>query len=293
MLNALISKIIALLLSSKKGSLIPIRVERKKFRGLSMLFVFAFAGFLSAQVPDGVYPNTVDGKGLKQGAWKKKDEQGMVIYVGQFKDDKPYGLFTYFDTEGRKMTEMNFLNGGAVAYAKMYYIDGKLQAEGKYISQQKDSLWKFYNVDGLFLSEENWVAGRKEGKSTVFHPGTKQAASVTIYKNGLAEGVYVEYYLDGQKKMETTYVGGNMEGTATWYYADGRINIIGAFQHAVKHGKWTYYTADGKIKGTETWNLGKMTSQEQLISPEELNKTIENPQDPNHNPDQGSGGGGN
>lgn len=293
MLNTLISKIIELLSSSKKWSPIKIRVERKKFRGFLVLFLLAFTGLLNAQVPDGVYPNTTDAKGMKQGAWKKKDDQGMVIYVGQFKDDKPYGQFTYFDTEGRKMTQMNFLNGGAVAYAKMYYIDGKLQAEGKYVSQQKDSLWRFYNVDGLFLSEENWVKGKKEGKSVVYHPGTKQAASITIFKNGLEEGPYVEYYLDGQKKMEATYVSGNMEGTATWYYADGRINIIGAFQHAVKHGKWTYYTADGKIKGTETWNLGKLTSQEQLISPEELNKTIENPQDPNHNPDAGNGGGGN
>lgn len=293
MLNTLISKIFELILKKKRLVPVPVRATRKKTRGLFIFSMVLLAGFVNAQVPDGVYPNTTDAKGLKQGAWKKKDEQGSVVYVGQFKDDKPYGMFTYFDTEGRKMTEMNFLNGGAVAYAKMYYIDGKLQAEGKYVGQQKDSLWRFYNVDGLFLSEENWVKGKKEGKSTVYHPGTKQAASVTIFKNGLEEGPYVEYYLDGQKKMEATYVAGNFEGTATWYYPDGRINILGAFQHAVKHGKWTYYDATGKVKGTETWNLGKMTSQEQLIKPEDLNKTIENPQDPNHNPDQGNGGGGN
>lgn len=293
MVNMLIFKIFAVLLKANKIVLVPVRIKRNSRRGLFFIAMLLIAGFVHAQVPDGVYPNVTDTKGQKQGAWKKKDEQGSVVYVGQFKDDKPYGVFTYFDTEGRKMTEMNFLNGGAIAYAKMYYIDGKLQAEGKYVSQQKDSLWKFYNVDGLFLSEENWVKGKKEGKAVVYHPGTKQAASITIFKNGLEEGPYVEYYLDGQKKMEATYIAGNLEGTATWYYTDGRINIIGAFQHAVKHGKWTYYDADGKIKGTETWNLGKMTSQEQLIKPEDLNKTIENPQDPNHNPDQGNGGGGN
>ena len=190
------------------------------------------------------------------------------------------------------MTEMNFVAGTNIAYAKMFYIDGKIQAEGKYLSQKKDSLWKFYNMDGLFLSEEMWVNGKKEGKVIIYHPGTKQPASVTIFKNGVEEGPYVEYYLDGQKKMEATYIGGNLEGTATWYYPDGRINILGAYQHAVKHGKWTYYNADGSIKGTETWNLGKMTSQEQLIKPEDLNKTIEDPQDPKHNPDPAGGGGG-
>lgn len=247
---------------------------------------------MQAQVPDGVYPNTVDAQGRKQGAWKKLDDQGTVIYVGQFKDDKPYGVFIYFDTEGFKMTEMNFGDGTTnVQRAKMFYIDGKLQAEGKYVNHLKDSVWRFYNMDGLFLSDENWVMGKREGKAITYHPGTNQPASITIYKNGLEDGPYVEYYLEGQKKMEATYVAGNMEGTATWFFEDGRINIIGAYQHAVKHGKWVYYNADGTIKGTETWNLGKLTSQEFIIKPEEMNKTIEDPQDPDHNRGAEGGGG--
>lgn len=269
---------------------VPVRVIRKsnrRFFTIALMFV-SVAAF--AQVPDGMYPNTTDAAGKKQGAWKKLDEKGTCIYVGQFKDDKPYGLFTYFDVEGKKMTEMNFSKDGAVAYAKMYYVNGKLQAEGKYINQKKDSIWNFYNQDGLFLSTETWLNGKKEGKVVVYHPGTKQEASVTMFKNGVEEGAYIEYYLDGQKKMTATYVAGNLEGTATWYFADGRINIIGAYQHAVKHGKWTYYNADGSVKGTETWTFGKLTSQEQLIKPEDLNKTIENPQDPNHDANPGGGG---
>lgn len=249
------------------------------------------SGSLYAQVPNGVYPNTVDANGKKQGAWKKTDENGKTVYVGQFKDDKPYGVFTYFDTEGLKMTEMDFGDGKTnVQHAKMFYIDGKLQAEGKYVNQQKDSVWKFYSMDGLFLSEENWVNGKREGKSTVYFPGTKQAASITTWKNGVEDGPYVEYYADGAKKMEVNYVAGNMEGTATWYFEDGRINIIGAYQHAVKHGKWTYYNADGSVKGTETWHQGKLTSAEQIIKPEDMNKTIEDPQNPDHNREGGGGG---
>lgn len=268
---------------------VPVRVNRKsdkRFFTLALLFISAAA---MAQVPDGIYPNTTDAAGKKQGAWKKLDEKGTVIYVGQFKDDKPYGMFTYFDEQGYKMTEMNFFKDGAVAYAKMYYANGKVQAEGKYIAQKKDSVWNYYNFDGYFLSTETWLNGKKEGKSIVYHPGTKQEASVTIFKNGVEEGAYIEYYLDGQKKMTATYVAGNLEGTAIWYFADGKINILGAYQHAVKHGKWTYYNADGTVKGTETWTFGKLTSQEQLIKPEDMNKTIDNPQDPNHN--AGSGGG--
>lgn len=260
-----------------------------KINLLSILLILP--AFAFAQVPDGIYPNKSDAKG-KQGAWKKLDEQGTVVYVGQFKDDKPYGMFIYFDTDGRKMTEMNFLNGGAIAYAKMYYANGFLQAEGKYLNQQKDSVWKFYTSvnDGELLSQETYVKGKKEGKATVYFPGTTKAASITIYKNGLEDGAYVEYYLEGQKKEEATYVAGNLEGKAVWYCPDGRINILGNYQHSVKHGIWTYYNCDGTLKGKETWELGHLKSQEQLVKPEDLNKNIE--QEPGYDGQDPNGNGG-
>lgn len=243
--------------------------------------------FLFGQVPAGDYPNAVDAKGLKQGSWKKLDANGTCIYVGQFKDDKPYGLFTYFDTEGRKMTEMNFRTP-SIAYAKMYFINGFIQAEGKYVNQQKDSLWRFYTdyKNGELLSQETYVNGKKEGKAVVYHPGTTSPASITYFKNGIEEGAYVEYYLDSTKKEEATYVHGQLEGKAVWYCPDGKINILGNYQHSLKHGTWMYYTCEGKLKGKEVWDKGKLTSQEQLIKPEDVKTNMQPPpgldgQDPN------------
>jgi antitoxin component YwqK of YwqJK toxin-antitoxin module len=243
---------------------------------------------LSAQVPAGDYPNAVNAQGKKQGKWKKLDDQGTVIYVGQFENDIPVGLFTYFDNQARKMTEMDFRNSGKIAYCKMYYVNGKLEAQGKYVGQQKDSTWVFYNMDGLLISEEGYKLGKKEGRSIVYHAGTKQVAEEKIYKNGLEEGKWVQYFADGKLKAEGTYIAGNMEGRATWYYPDGRINIMGNYQHAVKHGVWMYYNADGSVKGKEVWELGKLKSQEQLIKPEDVNVIKEQQQDPQHNPGGGN-----
>ena len=237
------------------------------------------------QVPTGIYPIATDAHGLKQGAWKKLDDQGTCVYVGQFKDDKPYGVFQYFDTDGRIMTEMDFGTGGPVAYGKMYSVTGKVQAQGKYVNQLKDSLWTFYTDDGLLLSEEMYVNGKKDGKSVTYHPGTKQPAEVKSYKNGLEQGPWIQYYLDGSKEAEGTYLDGNYDGRATWYFQDGKINIIGNYQHAVKDGIWVYYTEEGgtyAVKGKETWKLGKLISGEQVIKNEDFNKQVDDPQDPNH-----------
>jgi antitoxin component YwqK of YwqJK toxin-antitoxin module len=257
----------------------------------STILLLLLPFFIIAQVPDGVYPNKTDDQGRKQGAWKKLDEKGTCIYVGQFKDDKPYGTFTYFDTQGLKMSEMTFLDGGSVAYAKMFFINGKLQAQGKYVNQQKDSLWKFYSEDSGFLLSEEWYKnGKKEGLSTVYFPGSTQAASVTTFKNGLEEGAYYEYYADGKKKEVANYVAGNLEGSATWYYPDGRLNIVGAYQHAVKHGTWIYYNADGTIKAKEVWELGKLKSAETILKPDEVFKNIEGTPGVDGNNPNGNGG---
>ncbi|MEO5644796.1 MAG: hypothetical protein ABIQ40_14900 [Bacteroidia bacterium] len=247
---------------------------------LSMILlglILLFPANLSAQndVPSGDFANVTDAAGKKQGKWKKLDAQGTCVYIGQFKDDKPFGIFTYFDTDGRKMTEMNFLNGGPVNYGKMYSVSGKLQAQGKYINQLKDSVWTFYTEDGLLLSQEFYKKGKKEGKSVTYYPGTKQAAGITYFKNGLEDSTWVEYYDDGKKKSEGTYKLGNYEGKAVWYFQDGRVNIIGAYLHGVKDGNWVYYKSDGTVKGKETWKAGKMTSEEKIIGKDEFNKQIE------------------
>jgi hypothetical protein len=63
----------------------------------------------------------------------------------------------------------------------------------------------------------------------------------------------------------------------------------------LKDGNWVYYWLnpdkhfERELKGKETWKVGKMTSQEQIITKDELNKSIE--QDPNQNNGGGEPGG--
>ncbi|CAN5355833.1 hypothetical protein BH09BAC5_BH09BAC5_12750 [soil metagenome] len=242
--------------------------------------------FAQNDVPSGDYPNKTDDQGKKQGNWKKLDAKGTCIYIGQFKDDVPYGTFTYFDDQGKKMTEMNFVKGETIAYCKMFSVTGKLQAQGKYINQKKDSVWTFFTEDGLFLSQEKYKNGKKEGKCETYFPGTKQLAEVKFYKNDLEDSTWIQYYADGKKKGEGAYKAGNYNGRAVWYFEDGQVNIIGNYVNGLKDGNWVYYYYDlqGKytVKGKETWKAGKMTSEEQIIKKDDFNKQIDNPQDPNH-----------
>ncbi|MGL5889734.1 MAG: toxin-antitoxin system YwqK family antitoxin [Bacteroidia bacterium] len=235
-----------------------------------MLCVSAVSVFAQPPAADG-YPNRTDDKGRKQGPWRKTDEKGIVQYVGQFKDDKPVGKFTYYDAEGKIMRDMVFTDA-RTTYVTLYWINGKKQAQGKYIDQKKDSLWRFFDGNELVLSEENYKAGKKEGASVTYYPGTTQIFEKKAFKNDLQEGAWQEFYPNGEKKAEGTFLLGNPEGRAVWYYEGGRISIMGNYKAGLKEGVWVYYTRDGKEKTRQTWKDGKLQGEDILIKPEDLQK---------------------
>src|SRR5437016_3114141 len=117
-----------------------------------------------------VAQNKTDEKGFKQGNWEKTDPATKKItYKGTFKDDKPQGLFIYYYPNSDSVhTKMDFGQDGKVAYAQLFHYTGKLQAKGKYINEQKDSTWNFYDDKGTLLSAEVYVNGKKDGPSKIF-----------------------------------------------------------------------------------------------------------------------------
>src|SRR5688572_22691299 len=129
------------------------------------LFIFLFLVFFPlattwAQAGD---INKTDKAGKKQGVWKKKDAAGKMLYEGQFIDDKPSDTFTYYYPSGEVKAINHFSDKGRIARAQLFHLNGKKMAEGKYVVEKKDSVWKFYNEEGVLIAEENYVFDKKDG----------------------------------------------------------------------------------------------------------------------------------
>ena len=88
--------------------------------------------------------NQVDEKGNKQGYWEKRYQNGNMQYSGFFKNNKPVGIFKRFDEDGNLKVELDYPENSHKIFAKFYYPELLLQAEGYYINQQKDSIWNYY-----------------------------------------------------------------------------------------------------------------------------------------------------
>ncbi|MES2515612.1 MAG: hypothetical protein V4580_15760 [Bacteroidota bacterium] len=195
-----------------------------------------------------------DAMGKKQGYWKKKDEKtGKLIYEGLFKDDKPQGKFKYYYPFDSIKAIMDFKQDGKFAYSTMFHPNGKKMAYGKYIGENKDSVWTYYDDKVTVISRETYLNGKKDGMEYVyFSDGV--VSEERKYKAGKMDGPYKLYFEKNLVKSEGLYVNGLLEGKNVFYYPEGNVSAaIGYYKNGKKVGPWIYRDKKGKVTEKELY----------------------------------------
>lgn len=221
-----------------------------------VFILLSYSFFCGAQTK-----NQTDAKGLKQGYWEKTDDNKKVVYKGTFKDDKPQGLFYYYYKNSDSLhTKTEFKQNGQIAYVTMHHLKtGKIQAKGKYVNEEKDSTWNFYDETGALISTENYIKGKRNGPSKVFYDNGVVSEEKS-YKNGKEDGPFKLFYDDKKLKAEGNYANGEYNGKCSWYFPNGVAAAQGYYVKGIKNAVWVYKTQDGKITDKEVWQNGKQLS---------------------------------
>lgn len=216
--------------------------------------------------------NRTDASGMKQGYWIKKTPDGKKIYEGRFRDGHPVGEFRYFYETGVTKAVSRFSDDGRTANSVMYFTNGGKMAEGTYVDEKREGVWKFYSeADGILLSEENFVKGKKEGISKTFYAG-KGIAELSNWKNGMHDGLWEQYYSDGKVKFRCTYREDRKEGPVAAFSPAGKTIMTGQYLAGSPDGLWLYYDDLGNIARRETYLKGYLITKEG-----ELDKEMEVP----------------
>lgn len=213
-----------------------------------ILFLFVLVGTIGfGQV------NQVDAQGRKQGVWKKAYENNSVFrYVGQYKDDKPYGKFVYYYPSGDVQAVIEFNDDGSIGYSKMYHESGYMMARGKYVNQEKDSMWVYFDDRGIISYTENYVAGKLDGQKVIYYEpynGKYLVAKYYTYSKGVLQGEFKSYYPNQQLESEGSYENGRLNGMVKYYYTNGKTMKLERYKNGVKHGYWIFYNEDGTQAG--------------------------------------------
>jgi antitoxin component YwqK of YwqJK toxin-antitoxin module len=206
--------------------------------------------------------NKTDANGKKQGVWKKAYPNVKVFkYVGQFKDDKPYGKFVYYYETGAVQAVIHFSNNGKLGRSQMYHNSGYLMAKGKYVNQLKDSTWIYFDDRGTISYQETYIKGKLEGQKVYFYvpkDGKLMIARYEYYKNGVKNGEFEEYHPNTKVKSKGKYLDGNLDGIVTHYYPNGKVKKVARYKYAVPHGYWAFYDEKGNQLGTKLYWEGKL-----------------------------------
>ena len=93
-------------------------------------------------------------------------------------------LTKYYD-DGKKFSEIDTVTG----YNKIWYRNGKLQAEGKvtkaYPKDYRDSVWKYYDEEGLLIRQETYnKAGKVDSRTFKYLGGNVPISETFQYFEG-------------------------------------------------------------------------------------------------------------
>ncbi|NND77120.1 MAG: hypothetical protein HKN39_02945 [Flavobacteriales bacterium] len=202
--------------------------------------------------------NRIDDKGRKQGPFKKyfESEKSKVFYEGQFKDDIPFGRFTYYHKNGKVKSFMDHDGKGLVARAEVFLDDGIPLAKGKYINKLKDSTWVYFDGNTA-IGFDNWIDGKKNGLEVVFFNG-RDTSEVISWRNDKMNGPWRQYFPDGNLKLKTTMIEDEYDGVTEFYHNNGKLNITGKYANGFRNGSWYYYNYDGSLQMQVLYRGGKV-----------------------------------
>jgi hypothetical protein len=135
------------------------------------------------------------------------------------------------------------------------YRNGNLKEQGTYFCNEKIGTWIYYHENGQIAKVEHL----KEPYETTFFQ-MAEGLGIRLDNRPIREGAYLEYYPNGQIKVDGFYVIGEAFSTTdTVFTADpdtyeltGEV-IEGAFwlPASFKTGHWNEYTADGRLVSHE------------------------------------------
>lgn len=148
------------------------------------------------------------------------------------------GFVHFYDANGRLISEENYSDGKKEGMAK-YYKYNLLTREGKYLADQKDGLWRYYNENGKLYAEISYLGDKQTGNA-VYYSGNGRKISEGNFYNDKKDGTWWVYSEDGFTKWEFNYKNGKLEGKSKKYDL-GNLVREGAYKDNTRNGPWTFY----------------------------------------------------
>lgn len=240
---------------------------------------------------------------IKQGKFKIVNEYFQRISELNYVDDALDGLQTYYYLNGNKSEETHYKAGVRNGASTDYYENGMVKAIGSYKDGELDGLLRTFSPFGAKICELTFAMGKRQGVMQCFYAnGTMSSENfyeagelhgtstvknqlgditgVFVYKNGLLDGDYIEYFDGKVLKSKSTYKDGVIGDVRTTYYENGQVKSVENFVNG-KYSKNTTYFANGSLSTIYSYdsdeklqNVAYYNTQNKIYFEEEYDKGL-------------------
>lgn len=220
-------------------------------------------------------------------------------YFGQVKGEEAHGKGRYYDEDGNIIYEGEFKNNKYEGNGRWYIVKSKNGKTRSVLSYEGEFKEDKYEGKGCTY----WTSGERIGKACYkgeFHNGDYNGKGTiyyedgTTYKGGFAEDQkcgygeesfigeddedifckgtfiagklngYAEMYVDGNIRYKGEFVNGEKEGYGKLYYDNEYLEYEGKFAHGEKNGEGTMYSEENEneIVTEGIWEDGELISEQ-------------------------------
>lgn len=96
------------------------------------------------------------------------------------------------------------------------------------------------------IENSNQVQNDKNGMAVEYY-SNGQIKIQGHLDHGVREGKWESFFEDGKRWSESTYKEGTLHGPTKAYYSNGTLMYTGKFIEGSREGQWVFYKEDGTI----------------------------------------------
>ncbi len=168
---------------------------------------------------------------------KQRYSGGTTIYHGEFKE---------FSSNGRPLIAGTYDKGKRVGDWSFWFQNGQLAHTEHYVAGKLDGSWTVFNEDGTKSQDVCYRNNKKNGTWVQYDTKGSKRILQTELRDGIKNGLQIEWYPSGQKKIEANFVDDKFDGLRTEYFENGKKKLETEYRRGQKNGKESQYKESGE-----------------------------------------------
>ena len=199
---------------------------------------------------------------------------GKVMATGKYLAQLKDSTWNYFDTEGRLRKVERYSNGQLHGAQEAYYDNGQMAELDNYQKGILHGEHKSWFDNGKLKSTSVIVQGEPEGKMTFYYVSGKKEIEGQMV-NGDRDGAWFYYNADGSVQLQMLYSRGEVvkerkeNGVFKEYYDDGQLMSEVKYKASKLEGPFVEYYDNGN------WVLRQMPSDPIMGTPPDMERVLQ------------------